>query len=321
MPTRGSTPVGATGGRTWSRRQVLRAGLGGVAVIGAGGAAAVELVAHGVLPGKHLLDQIDGACSLPAPRLRFSELGPTRSGQFFSQARGRTVSYTIAHPARYRPGTELPLIVLLHAFGASYARPLAGMSTAEALALQIDGRALPPMAIASADGGEGYWHRRRGDNPMGMITNELIPICQRLGLGREPQRIGTLGISMGGYGALLLAEKNPRLITAVAAISPAIWTSYAQAHGADAGAYTSAANFAANDAVTHAGALEGIAVRVASGADDPFYPGVQTLAGALPADAVVELTGGCHTSAFFLEQEPPSLSFLARHLTRQDLAT
>jgi S-formylglutathione hydrolase FrmB len=30
---------------------------------------------------------------------------------------------------------------------------------------------------------------------------------------------------MGGYGALLLAEKYPHLITAVAAISPAIWRS------------------------------------------------------------------------------------------------
>jgi S-formylglutathione hydrolase FrmB len=300
---------------------VLRAGLGGLAVIAAGGAAGVELVAHGVLPGKQLLDQIDGACSIDPPPLRFSEVGPTTSGRFFSQARDRTVSYTIAYPPRHRPGTELPLIVLLHAFGGSYARPLAGMSAAQALALQIDGRPLRPMAIATADGGNGYWHPRRGDNPMAMITNELIPMCQRLGLGRAPQRIGTLGISMGGYGALLIAEKHPDVISAVAAISPAIWTSYAQAHGADAGAYTSAANFAANDAVTHASALRGTPVRVASGADDPFYPGVQTLARALPADAVVDLTNGCHTSPFFLEQEPPSLAFLARHLTGHHLAT
>jgi hypothetical protein len=211
--------------------------------------------------------------------------------------------------------------VLLHAFDGNHTRGLAAMTPLQALALQIDGRTLPAMAIAAADGGNGYWHPSPGDNPMAMITDELIPLCRAHGLGRPPQPIGTLGISMGGYGALLIAEKHPHLIAAVAAISPAIWTSYAQAKSADAGAYTSAENFAANDAVTHANALTGIPVRVASGADDPFYPGVQTLAKALPTDAVLDLAKGCHTSPFFVEQEPLSLRFLARHLTRQATPT
>ena len=110
-------------------------------------------------------------------------------------------------------------------------------------------------------------------------------MCRRLGLGRPPHRIGAMGISMGGYGALLLAEKHPRLIAAVAAISPAIWTSYAQARTANAGAYASAADFAADDAITHAAALARVPVRVAAGYADPFYPGVRALAGALPRPA------------------------------------
>jgi pimeloyl-ACP methyl ester carboxylesterase len=128
-------------------------------------------------------------------------------------------------------------------------------------------------------------------------------------------RLGTLGISMGGYGALLFAEKFPRLIAAAAAISPAIWTSYAQARQANPGAYASAAAFAANDAVTHAAALGRRPVRIASGYGDPFYPGVRALARALPAGAVVDFGPGCHDDSFMLAQEPPSLAFLARHLT------
>ena len=81
-------------------------------------------------------------------------------------------------------------------------------------------------------------------------------------------------------------------------------------------AYASAADFARDDAVTHASALKGIPVRVASGNADPFHPGVQALAGALPSGAVVVFAGGCHTGPFFVEQEPPSLAFLAQHLTR-----
>jgi hypothetical protein len=190
------------------------------------------------------------------------------------------------------------------------------MSPAQAVALHIDGRPLAPMAMVTVDGGGGYWNPHPGDNPMGMVIDEVIPMCQRMGLGRSPQRIATMGISMGGYGAILLAERYPHLISAVAAISPAIWTSYGQARAANPGAYASAEDFAAADAVTHAGALSGLAVRVASGDDDPFHLGVVALARAMPRGAVVEFSKGCHTGPFFMAQEYPSLAFLASHLAR-----
>jgi pimeloyl-ACP methyl ester carboxylesterase len=148
---------------------------------------------------------------------------------------------------------------------------------------------------------------------MAMVIDELIPLCQRHGLGRRA--IGTFGISMGGYGAILLAEKYPRLISAVVAIGPAIWTSYGQARAVNPGAYASAAAFAAADAVTHAHALAGVAVRVACGLGDPFYPGVRALTRVLPRGAVTDLSQGCHSYPFFVAQELPSLAFLGRHLT------
>ena len=119
---------------------------------------------------------------------------------------------------------------------------------------------------------------------------------------------------MGGYGALILAEKHPDIFAAVAAIGPAVWTSYAQARAANPGAYASAADFAAYDAVTHASALSATSVRVASATDDPFHPGVVALAAALPRSATVDFSAGCHTGPFFTSQEPPSLEFLAAHL-------
>jgi len=184
----------------------------------------------------------------------------------------------------------LPLVVMLHGFGANHTSAVVGMTPAQAVALHIGHEPLAPMAMVTVDGGGGYWNPHPGDDPMAMVIEELIPLCQRLGLGRPPQRIGTMGISMGGYGAILFAEKYPHLIAAVAAISPAIWTSYAQARGANAGAYASVADFAADDAVTHTGALAGIPVRVASGDSDPFHPGVETRARALPPGAVVEFS-------------------------------
>ena len=57
-----------------------------------------------------------------------------------------------------------------------------------------------------------------------------------------------------------------------------------------------------------------VAVRVAAGVSDPFYPGVRALAARLPAEAVVYFGKGCHTGPFFDAQLPPSLQFLAARL-------
>lgn len=308
-----------------SRRGLLRVGLAGLAGIAAAGAGGVELIDHGVLPGKQFLDRFDGACSVPVPPLVFAPTGPSLSGGFYSPARRRVVGVAIAYPPGHRPGDELPLIVALHAYGSDHRRVLTRMSLAQALALRVSGRPLPPIAIVAADGGGGYWNPHPGDDPLGMIVDELIPRCQARGLGRPgrgpaggvTRRIGTLGISMGGYGAILLAEKHPELFGAVAAIGPAIWTSYAQARSVNAGAYASAAAFASADAVTHASALAGVAVRVASGADDPFRPGVEALARALPPGAIVDISPGCHSGSFFAQQEPTSLEFLGLHIGRR----
>jgi enterochelin esterase-like enzyme len=293
---------------------VLALGFGGAAAVAAAGITGVELVSRGVLPGKAELDRLDGSCSVPSPPLAYQRSGPVHSATFYSAARNRTVGYTIAYPPGHQSGDELPLVIMLHGYGGNHADALVGMSPAQAVAIKVGGRPLAPMAMATIDGGNGYWTAHPGDDPMAMVIDELIPLCRRLGLGRSPQPIGTMGISMGGYGALLLAEKHPDLISAVAAISPAIWTSYPQARAANPTAYASAAAFAANDAVTHVTALARHPVRIASGYDDPFYPGVQVLARALPPGAVVDFASGCHTNPFFVAQEPPSLAFLASHL-------
>ena len=296
-----------------TRRTLLACGVG--SFVGAA-FAGFELIEHGVLPGKQTLDALAGGCSVSSPALTFAPSGPSHTGTFFSARRNRVVGYTIAYPPGHGPGSDLPLAISLHGFGGNHASGFGSVSLASALAGRQDGRPLEPIALVSVDGGGLYWNPHPGDDPMAMIVDELIPMCRRLGLGRPPRRIGTIGISMGGYGALLLAEKHPRLISAVAAISPAVWTTYADARAANAGAFASAADFASDDVITHAPDLAGIPVRIASGADDPFHPGVVALAGALPKPALVEIPPGCHDGSFFASQQHPSLAFLGHHLAR-----
>ncbi|MGC1289190.1 MAG: hypothetical protein WA895_40240, partial [Streptosporangiaceae bacterium] len=73
--------VGAGG---WSRRRVLTFGLGGVVAAAIGGVSDIEFVSHGVLPGKTVLDRLDGACSVPGAPLEYSPPGPSFSGAFYS---------------------------------------------------------------------------------------------------------------------------------------------------------------------------------------------------------------------------------------------
>ena len=305
---RSAPPASSTG---VSRRRFLAGGIGGVLVAGAAG---VELVSRGVLPGRHYLDELAGACAVPGPVENFGPTGPTVTGSFLSRARKREVSYTLAYPPGHGPRSVLPLVVYLYGNGGSHTSPIGGLPLAKALAGHTRQGAIPPMALVVADGGSLYWNPHPGDNPFGMVADELIPRLRAHGLGATPRSIGLIGISMGGYGALLLTEKRPDLFAATAAISPAIWTTYEQARQANPNAFASAADFEADNVIANARRLAATPVRIASGSADPFHPGVLALAAQLPSTASLHITPGCHDTSFFAQQQLPSLEFLGKHL-------
>jgi pimeloyl-ACP methyl ester carboxylesterase len=293
-------------------RRALFVGAGGIGVLAVLGGTGYALVDHGVLPGKGELDQLTGGCDASDAGITYGPPGSAVSGSFRSRARGTTVGWTISYPPGHGTRADLPLVLALHGYGGNHTRPLGPRPCADLLGARIDGTPLPPMAIAAADGGSGYWHAHPGDDPMAMLVEEFLPMCRRRGLGHGP--VGVTGTSMGGYGALLLAEEHPGLVAAVAAVSPAVWTSYDEAHAANPGAYLGPADFAAHDVVSHAAALAGIPVRVASGADDPFHGDVERLVAALPAGATTVFPTGCHDADFFSAQAPPSLAFVGARL-------
>jgi hypothetical protein len=295
-----------------TRRAALRLGVGAFGLLAGGGTGGFELIQHGVLPGKTWLADIDGACAATTPPVSYGEPGPSLNGLFYSRARGTTVGYTIAYPPGHSPASRgLPLIVALHGYDANHTNAMAG-NPAQWLALRTrNGNPLRPSAIVTVDGGNLYWHRHGRDDPMAMLLHELIPMCRRRGLDGP---LAATGISMGGYGALLLAERHPDMVRVASAISPAIWTTYAQANTANPEAFTSPADFAANDLITHAGLLARIPVRIAGGTSDPFHPGQLALLDALGTNTAHYFGPGCHNQTFFASQQPASLEFIAAHL-------
>lgn len=265
------------------------------------------LVEAEVLPGKVRLDRALGRCG-DSPRVP-ARRANVREATFRSAARGRNVRVVVLTP----PGAprRLPVAVALHGFGGD-ARSMLGHALDHFLA-QAAAQGIPPFALAGVDGGGTYWHpRASGDDPQKMITDEVLPRLRRQGLGTD--RIGVLGWSMGGYGALLLGQTlGPSRVAAIVASSPAVFPSYADARAANAGAFDDAGDFARHDVRKALGRLREIPAWVDCGGSDPFAGASRLVRAGLQSPAG-GMFGGCHDASYWRRRAPAHLAFLGRHL-------
>jgi acetyl esterase/lipase len=288
-----------------SRRKLL---LGGIGVAAAACAGGYELVQAGTLPGKYALDRLLGACG-SAPPPPAGPLPSLHSINFYSAYQQQTVQMTMVTPAGARP-RGLRVVVALHGSGSN----AAGMAAQVRPALARSG--VRHFTVICVDGGQTYWHKRAdGDDPAGMIVHEVLPRAAAAGL--RTTRPGLIGLSAGGYGALLLGEQLSPV--AVAAVSPAIYASYGDARAANARAFDSAADFARNDVFANVAALAAVPTWVACGTDDPFEPEVAKFRAELAAKKGHQVPGGllagCHDGAFWLRNMPAALQFIGAHLS------
>lgn len=270
-----------------TRRQALATGAAGAAVALAGGAG---LVRAGVLPGRYQAGRLLGACDVGGPPPTTVAPGPLRFASFPSQRRGRPVGYGVAWPPGSGPGDRLGVCLLLHAAAGSERAPFERLRMHHHLAQAVGADGVRPFALASADGRGSDWRPAPGDDPVSMLLDELLPLLSGLGLRTGPGQVAVLGWSMGGAGALRLAEAHPDRLAAVVAASPAV---------APAGAEVAAA-----------GRLTGLPVKVDCGANDPWADATRALAAALPT-AEAAVTRGCHDGGFWQHLAPAQLRFVA----------
>jgi S-formylglutathione hydrolase FrmB len=133
-----------------------------------------------------------------------------------------------------------------------------------------------------------------------MVEHEAIPA----GVSRTGAHTVALGgISMGGYGALLLGSRR-RGFCAVGVQSPALWLSAGETAP---GAFDSAQDYARNDVFRLRPPRP---LWIALGASDPFRAATRTYA--RRAGVRAHVAPGGHDVAFWAAHMPALLRFFAR---------
>ncbi|GAA0799709.1 alpha/beta hydrolase-fold protein [Spirilliplanes yamanashiensis] len=251
------------------RRRTFLAGIAAAATAGCSGAGP----APGVLA--------------PPAQPGVERLEPRRSA-----ARGRDVDLWTAVPRGWGTGRGLPVCLVLH--GASKApRDFPALGLAGFLTDSAQ-RGAPPFVLAGASGDRLGWRPAGGgDDPQAMLRRDLLEWCDDRDF--DTGRVAALGWSMGGAGALLLAETFPSFLRGVAALSPAVSPG--------------------DDVFAGAGRLVGTPVGLWCGTGDDLIDDVRALETALPAPKAAGSYGpGGHDFGFYATVLPAVLDFVGAAL-------
>jgi hypothetical protein len=274
-----------------ARRTVLVAGAAALAAGGLGAAAATSAPGGRVLRRLGITEPDTG----PAGVIPGAAEGRVRLEQVESRARSRTVGLFTAVPAGHGDGAGLPLCYVLHggtATTADYQR--FGFPRFLTAAVEAG---VPPFVLVGADGGRTRWlGDGPADDPQRMLREELPEWCAARGF--DSTRIGAYGWSMGGFGALRMAELWERgTVRAVAALSPALSSS-------------------GDPVIADADRLDGRRTALWCGLSDTFLEPTRSLAAAIPGGpAVAAYDKGAHTRPYWNRITPDAFAFVGRALT------
>lgn len=273
-------------------RRTLLAGAAGVALTAAAGALAFDRqqLPAGVPDVK--VDRVD-------------------TGTFVSAKRGGVAtSWSLSYPPGDFAG-PLPIVIALHGRSEDNRSAFDGGLHLDRFLADAVAKGTPPFGIASVDGGDhGYWHPRHDGDTAAMVLDEFLPLLADK--GADIARVGFLGWSMGGYGALYLAGRlGARRCKVAVAESPAIWHQAGQS--AD-GAFDDAADFDAHSIFGHLHALAGIPLRIDCGASDGFAAITRDLRAALSPTPAGGIEPGKHDMSYWRSQAAAQVRFAGAHL-------
>jgi alpha-beta hydrolase superfamily lysophospholipase len=264
---------------------LIGAGVVSLAALGGAGATA------GVVPVPHSVRRrlVD---TNPHGVIPTAEAGQIKLERVRSEARGRRVGFWTAVPAGHGAGEGLPVCMILHG-GSATTKDYTKFGFANFLSDAVN-HGVPPFVLVGADGGLSRWEGDgAADDPQRMLREEVPAWCTERGY--DATRLAAYGWSMGGYGALRLAERTPDLLTRVAALSPAIRPGDAS--------------------FVDVGKLDGSQTGLWCGKSDPFLSAVQQLAVKIrPRPAVAHWSKGAHQRGYWNTVTPAAFSLIGNGL-------
>ncbi|WP_018685177.1 alpha/beta hydrolase [Actinokineospora enzanensis] len=236
-----------------------------------------------------------------------------RTERVRSMARGTDVTMVTILPAD--APRNLPVCLFLHGLrgDAAHAAP---SGLARTLATRVQEGSLPPFAFVALDGGDNYWHENHvGDNPMGMLLDEVPRWLRERGLGdASGTPFACAGVSMGGFGALLYARRRQEVrqpVAAVAAISPGLLMSWREM--STRRAFKNNQEWAQLDPLRNTDKLGRTPVGIWCGTEDHFIEGARKFIRLARPEVAFTGPGG-HGDSFYRGIVPSVLDFLGKHV-------
>jgi S-formylglutathione hydrolase FrmB len=141
----------------------------------------------------------------------------TKVDSFFAASLNKTQRYTIILPSNHAPHQRYPALLLLHGYGGNHSHWTSNTRLAEYV------RDLPLMVVMPE--GENSWYVNSPTQPERRFEDYLVNdlrrhLAQRY--GADTTRMAIAGLSMGGFGATMLALKHPRLFRFAGSLSGAL---------------------------------------------------------------------------------------------------
>lgn len=248
-----------------------------------------------------------------------------RIGCLPSEQTRSPVKYSVVFPAGYSPASALPYVVFLHGRGGTKGQ-FAQFGGIEALSAQ------PNLVVVTVEEPKhSYWK----NGPKGkfqttkMVADELLGHLDLMLPGEYTKESrGIMGISMGGHGALYVADLYPGKFSHVYAISP-IFRTYAELLDKDRPAFGTERQFAEQDPVSRFrrrkdGGKEGFRFGknffIEMGRDDGLFHStketkafLEMLLALYPKNVSLGMPGN-HNAAFWKGSIPRGLQYMHRNL-------